>query len=46
MIDTHAHINSNTLKNFKEEIIQINNLAYLDKIINVGTDSKNNKEVL
>lgn len=46
MIDTHAHINSNTLKNFKEEIIQINNLAYLDKIINVGTDSKTNKEVL
>ncbi len=46
MIDTHAHINSNTLKIFKEEIIQINNLAYLDKIINVGTDSKTNKEVL
>lgn len=46
MIDTHAHINSKVLKDLKNEIITINKLDYLDKVINVGTDEDTNLEVL
>ncbi|MCH5167323.1 MAG: TatD family hydrolase [Erysipelotrichales bacterium] len=46
MIDTHAHINSRDLKNIRDEIVRINNMEYLDAIINVGMDKGTNKEVL
>ncbi len=45
MIDTHAHINSNVLKNLKEEIIKINNSA-LDRVINIGCNYDTNIEAL
>ena len=46
MVDTHAHINSRDLKNVRDEIKRINNLEYLDQLINVGLDDDTNKEVL
>lgn len=46
MIDTHAHINSKNLPNLKDEIRRINNLDYLQSIINVGLDHSTNLEVL
>lgn len=46
MIDTHAHLNSHDIANLKEEIIRINSLDYLDKVINVGLDEETNKEAL
>lgn len=46
MIDTHAHINSYDLNNVEDEIKRINNLKYLNRIINVGLNSETNKEVL
>ena len=46
MIDTHAHFNSRDLKNLKQEIERINNMDYLDAIINVGLSKETNKEVL
>lgn len=46
MIDTHAHINSKVLKNLKKEILEINKLDYLDKVINIGTDEETNLEAL
>lgn len=46
MIDTHAHLNSKDLTNLEDEIKRINNLDYLDKVINVGLDEETNKEVL
>lgn len=45
MIDTHAHINSNVLKNLKEEIVKINS-STLDKVINIGCDYDTNIESL
>ena len=42
MIDTHAHLNSRDIKDLKEDLIRINNLSYLDKIINVGMDELTN----
>lgn len=46
MIDTHAHFNSNDLKNLKQEIQRIESLEYLDKIINVGLDYQTSKETV
>ena len=46
MIDTHAHINSTDLKSIRNEIIRINDLEYLDKVINVGLNMQTNEEVL
>lgn len=46
MIDTHTHINSKDLKNVKEEINRINNMDYLNAVINVGLNDETNKEVL
>lgn len=38
MIDSHAHINPRSLPSIKLEIDKINNLEYLDYVINVGID--------
>ncbi len=46
MIDTHAHLNSKDVKNLREELIRINSLPYLNKVINVGINEKTNEEVL
>lgn len=46
MIDTHAHFNSNDLKNLKREIEIVNSNPYLNKIINVGLDYETSKEVV
>ncbi len=46
MIDTHAHLNSRDIKDLKEDLIRINNLSYLDQIINVGIDELTNEEAL
>lgn len=46
MIDTHAHFNSTDLKDLSKEIEKVNNLSYLDKVINVGLDYKTSKEVI
>lgn len=46
MIDTHAHFNSKDLKNLRDEIIRVNNINYLDKVINVGLDYETSKEAI
>lgn len=46
MIDTHAHFNSEDLKNLRNEIKQVNSLSYLNKIINVGLDYQTSKEAI
>ena len=46
MIDTHAHFNSKNLKNLRDEIIRVNNINYLDKVINVGLDYETSKEAI
>ena len=46
MIDTHAHFNSKDLKNLRDEIIKVNNINYLDKVINVGLDYETSKEAI
>lgn len=44
MIDTHAHFNSKDLKKLRDEIIRVNIINYLDKVINVGLDYETSKE--
>ncbi len=46
MIDTHAHFNSKDLKNLRDEIIRVNNINYLNKVINVGLDYETSKEAI
>ena len=46
MIDTHAHFNSRDLLDLKAEIQCINNMRYLDKIINVAVTLDSNQEVI
>lgn len=46
MIDTHAHFNSKDLKNLTEEIKALNQISYLDKVINVGLDYETSGEVI
>ena len=46
MIDTHAHFNSKDLKNLRDEIIRVNNINHLNKVINVGLDYETSKEAI
>lgn len=46
MIDTHAHFNSEDLKNLRDEIKQVNSLTYLNKIINIGLNYSTSKETI
>ena len=46
MIDTHAHFNSKDLKNLRDEIIRVNNINYLNKVINIGLDYETSKEAI
>lgn len=46
MIDTHAHFNSKDLKNLRDEIIRVNNINYLNKVINVGLDYETSREAI
>ena len=46
MIDTYAHFNSKDLKNLRDEIIRVNNINYLNKVINVGLDYETSKEAI
>lgn len=46
MIDTHTHFNSKDLKKLRDEIIRVNNINYLNKVINVGLDYETSKEAI
>ena len=46
MIDTHTHINSQNLEYLKKELIRINNLSYVDKVINIGIDLDTSKNAI
>lgn len=46
MIDTHAHFNSKDLKNLRDEIIRVNNINHLNKVINIGLDYETSKEAI
>lgn len=46
MIDTHAHYNRTDLKDLKREIQKLNDLSYMDRVINVGLNEQTNEEVL
>lgn len=46
MIDTHLHINSQVLKNLKQEILAINNNPNITRVINIGMNKETNQEVL
>lgn len=46
MIDTHAHFNSEDLENLRNEIKQVNELLYLNKVINVGLNYLTSKEAI
>ena len=46
MINTHVHFNSKDLKNLRDEIIRVNNINHLNKVINVGLDYETSKEAI